>query len=266
MANGKVAYYFSHDVNARMDEKILMLRAEHGWEGYGIYWALIEMMFDNSKTCLCHKKITALALGNNIDIALLSSVIETCIQEGLFKSDGESFWSDSLKERKEAFLDRRQKYSEAGKKGMESRWNKDNDNDVITTLKQPYNSKGKVKVNELKENEIKEKEKKEEKKREYAENVKLTDAEYEKLTNEWGRQGTTRLIAILDNYKGSTGKKYKSDYKTILNWVTERYLKEGGTRLKKPEQQTHEPEMSEAERMELEEVNKKIREAGLIND
>ena len=103
-------------------------------------------------------------------------------------------------------------------------------------------------------------------KKDYSENVKLTDAEYEKLINEWGKQGTTRLIAILDNYKGSTGKKYKSDYKTILNWVTERYLKEGGTRLKKPEQQTHEPEMSEAERIELEEVNKKIREAGLIND
>ena len=30
------------------------------------------------------------------------------------------------------------------------------------------------------------------------------------------------MIEILDNYKGSTGKKYASDYRTILNWVWER--------------------------------------------
>jgi hypothetical protein len=31
------------------------------------------------------------------------------------------------------------------------------------------------------------------------------------------------MINILSNYKGSTGKKYKSDYRTILNWVVDRY-------------------------------------------
>jgi hypothetical protein len=29
--------YFSHDANARHDEKILELRAELGWEGYGTF-------------------------------------------------------------------------------------------------------------------------------------------------------------------------------------------------------------------------------------
>jgi hypothetical protein len=50
-----------------------------------------------------------------------------------------------------------------------------------------------------------------------------------------GRLGTQarvdRAIEILDNYKGSKGVKYKSDYRTILGWVIERLegdeLKEG---------------------------------------
>ena len=51
------AYYFSHDSNARNDEKVLMLRAKHGWEGYGLYWALVEMMFENNRTCLDRKSV-----------------------------------------------------------------------------------------------------------------------------------------------------------------------------------------------------------------
>ena len=43
--------------------------------------------------------------------------------------------------------ERRRKRSEAGKKGMRSRWNNNDDNNVITPLLQPYNSK----VNKIKE-------------------------------------------------------------------------------------------------------------------
>ena len=34
------------------------------------------------------------------------------------------------------------------------------------------------------------------------------------------------MIEILDNYKGSKGKKYRSDYRAILNWVVNRYNEE----------------------------------------
>ena len=61
----KDVYYFSHDNNARNDEKILMLRAEHGWEGYGIYWALLEMMFESSECSLSHSKIKGIAYSYN---------------------------------------------------------------------------------------------------------------------------------------------------------------------------------------------------------
>ncbi len=125
----KNAYYFSHDSNARHDEKILMLRAEHGWEGYGLYWALVEMMFDSGDTALSHDKIKGVSLSLGTDMALLSAVIDTCIAEGLFVTDGDTFWSDSLRRRKSKFTEKnerqRKQKSEAGKKGAAARWGKD---------------------------------------------------------------------------------------------------------------------------------------------
>jgi DNA replication protein DnaD len=56
------------------------------------------------------------------------------------------------------------------------------------------------------------------KKNKYADFVSLTLEEYQKLLEEFGEQGTADRIEKLNLYKGSTGKKYKSDYLTILNW------------------------------------------------
>lgn len=60
----------------------------------------------------------------------------------------------------------------------------------------------------------------------YAEYVTLTNDEYTKLCAEHTEVGAKRMIEILDNYKGSTGKRYKSDYRTILSWVVDKYNKE----------------------------------------
>ena len=64
------------------------------------------------------------------------------------------------------------------------------------------------------------------KKYNYAECVTLTRDEYAKLCAEHGEDAAKRMIEILDNYKGSKGKRYKSDYKAILNWVVDRYNEE----------------------------------------
>ena len=60
----------------------------------------------------------------------------------------------------------------------------------------------------------------------YAEYVTLTRDEYTKLCAEHTEDGAKRMIEMLDNYKGSSGKRYKSDYRTILNWVVDKYNKE----------------------------------------
>lgn len=61
------------------------------------------------------------------------------------------------------------------------------------------------------------------KKYKYAENVTLTKDEYAKLCESYGEDDVKGIIQVLDNYKGQNGKRYKSDYKAILNWVVDAY-------------------------------------------
>lgn len=60
----------------------------------------------------------------------------------------------------------------------------------------------------------------------YAEFVTMTEAEYVKLAEAYGKTGADRMVEILDNYKGANGKRYTSDYRAILNWVVSRYKEE----------------------------------------
>ena len=48
--------------------------------------------------------------------------------------------------------------------------------------------------------------------------VYLLPEEYAKLTGRFGEEEVAKYIFRLNNYIGSTGKKYKSHYHTILNW------------------------------------------------
>ena len=59
-------------------------------------------------------------------------------------------------------------------------------------------------------------------KHQYAEFVSMKEEEYQKLVDEYGEDITKKCIEKLDNYKGSSGKKYKSDYRAILSWVIDR--------------------------------------------
>ena len=63
-------------------------------------------------------------------------------------------------------------------------------------------------------------------KKSYAEFVTMAEDEYKKLLTKYGKEKTVKMIEILDNYKGASGKKYKSDYRAILNWVVKRVEQE----------------------------------------
>jgi len=64
-----------------------------------------------------------------------------------------------------------------------------------------------------KENNIQKKEK-------FLEFVYLTNKEYEKLILAHGEPLIKEYISKLNNYIGSTGKRYKSHYHTLLNWLS----------------------------------------------
>ncbi|MEK8128380.1 hypothetical protein WMW72_10740 [Paenibacillus filicis] len=60
----------------------------------------------------------------------------------------------------------------------------------------------------------------------YAEFVKFTEDEYQKLKEKYGEDMNNRCIEFLNTYKGANGKKYESDYMAILNWVAGRVLED----------------------------------------
>ena len=62
--------------------------------------------------------------------------------------------------------------------------------------------------------------------RDYAEFVKLTEEEYQKLLEKHGQAKLDRIIEKLDNYKGSSGRTYKDDYRAINSWVVNEINKE----------------------------------------
>lgn len=94
----------------------------------------------------------------------------------------------------------------------------------ISTDENPQSKVKESKVKESKVNTPAQKPKPE--KIKYADFVSLTNDEYSSLVAKLGEEATKRCIEILDNYKGATGKKYKSDYRAILNWVVNRYEEE----------------------------------------
>ncbi len=58
----------------------------------------------------------------------------------------------------------------------------------------------------------------------FAEFVTMTNDEYSSLIEKLGNEKSAKdCIQILDDYKAAHGKKYKSDYRAILNWVINAY-------------------------------------------
>lgn len=113
--------YFSHDQNAMSDPKILDLRGDYGMEGYGVYWGVIEALSREPDLTMPLSERRANAL--NVSMAPsfdMTKFIQDCIDYGLFNTDGERFWSDSLIRRFGAIANTSKRNSEAAK----ARWSK----------------------------------------------------------------------------------------------------------------------------------------------
>lgn len=86
---------FSHANNARYDSRLIALRSRHGWLGYGLYWALIELLNAADEAILV-ADYCALSYELRVDEATLQSVIEDF---GLFdftkSATGETLFSSN---------------------------------------------------------------------------------------------------------------------------------------------------------------------------
>jgi hypothetical protein len=143
----KDTFYFAHDYNCRSDVKIKKLIRAHGINGYGIYWILVEDLYNNSNEL--PTDYDGIAYELRCDIEVIKSVINDF---ELFIIDGDVFGSLSVEKR----LGERDEKSRKARENINKRWAKQN-NDTNVLLKE-YKSNT---IKERKEKEIKEKEIKE---------------------------------------------------------------------------------------------------------
>ena len=69
----KDTFYFSHDYNPRADEKIKLLIRKHGFLGYGIFWAIIEDLYNNANAL--RTDYEGIAFDLRVDTNIVKSVI-----------------------------------------------------------------------------------------------------------------------------------------------------------------------------------------------
>jgi len=129
MTKFKEAYYFSHDANARNDERLIKLRAKYDWNGYGLYWAIVEKMREATKYKLEYN-IQNIAYDLHYSVEKIQELLKDCFEWKLFTQKKGYFWSDSLIRRMKKLDDRRKEWSEAGKIGAKRRWHKSADKPI----------------------------------------------------------------------------------------------------------------------------------------
>lgn len=131
----KDTYYFSHDVNASNDPKIIVMKELCGVISYAWWWILIEQLAAQEEYKLPMDKITFTGLGiafgmkqNEANVSSNEAKLSTAKQAEAFvillinecellETDGEFFWSPSLLRRN---LLRKKKQEEISKKRSEA--------------------------------------------------------------------------------------------------------------------------------------------------
>ena len=94
----KVKNYFSHDFGARNDKKLEKVRFKLGLEGVGLYWCIIECLYENDGYLSLEEDIDLLAYQLRVDKNLIVDLIENY---DLFKKNKNKFYSQSVLNRLE---------------------------------------------------------------------------------------------------------------------------------------------------------------------
>lgn len=151
----KVNNYFSHDFNARNDIKLKKVIANLGIQGIGLYWCIIECLYENDGY-LSFDDIDLLSYELRTDKDLILNLIENF---DLFKKNNKNkFYSQSVLNRLEEIESKSRKNRENALK----RWNKNDTNEMQTesnsnaTALQPqcYIKEKIIKENKRKDNNI----------------------------------------------------------------------------------------------------------------
>lgn len=118
MNKEKEAYWFSHDSNARHDQKIIALRMQLGWEGYGLYWAIVEKLREASDyTLSCDYKVVSFDLGVKPEIVKM--IVED-FELFVLSKDGKTFHAERMIRN----MKKKNEKSEKARESARKRWEK----------------------------------------------------------------------------------------------------------------------------------------------
>lgn len=90
----KDTFFFTHDYNSRNDPKMICLLMKSGIIGVGIYWCIIEMLYEQGGY-LMQAECERIAFELRTECELVKTVI-AC---DLFEKNDEKFWSNSVLKR-----------------------------------------------------------------------------------------------------------------------------------------------------------------------
>jgi hypothetical protein len=194
----KDTFYFSHDYNARFDEKIKQLIRKHSMLGYGCYWAIIEDLYNNANAL--RTDYDGIAFELRITTEQAKSIINDF---DLFVFDGDYFGSASVERR----LNERNEKSVKARQSAFNRWNKVKDDANALRTQSDGNaikeSKGKKKKEIIHTS---------------FDHLSITTTEFNKLIELGYSESKIKDIFLrIQNYKNNN--KYKSLYLTALNWL-----------------------------------------------
>lgn len=152
----KDTFYFSHDYNTRTDIKIKKLIQKHGYVGYGIFWAIVEDLYNNANALPAD--YVSIAYDLREDESLIISIINDF---DLFIIDNEIISSESVERR----LILRGAKTDAARAAALARWEKEREKKILNDANALNNDanamqtecKGNaIKESKIKENKVKE--------------------------------------------------------------------------------------------------------------
>ena len=120
--------WFRHDINMEIDEGVANLMLDYRLEGLGAYIHTLHILYNNNGRIQKQKLLKNLRkLTKNGE-----PIYQALLDEGLIQEDGEDVTSNRVVTEIAYREESKKKRSEAGKRGMQSRWKKEFDNNVIT--------------------------------------------------------------------------------------------------------------------------------------
>ncbi|MFB9330060.1 DUF4373 domain-containing protein [Paenibacillus aurantiacus] len=216
--------YFPMDVDIIDDDKLVVPIAKYGNRGFGVIVRLMMEVYRNSYFYpWTEKEQYVFAMKINEDVNYVREVVSECINWG--------FFHQKLHEEHQILTSAgfQKRYLLAAGRRKEATIRPEflllEDAKNVSATETPVfddNNHGKNDSMSAESPQKKVKESKLNNKHRYAEFVTMKESEYQKLIDAYGKTQTDRMIAMLDNYKGSKGRTYKDDYRAILSWVVEK--------------------------------------------